>query len=431
MWEQAHRRAKKLKNSNKMIVMGGLLVVAALTACQGTGTKSTSTVTSTSTTGSSAAEDTKDIFVQLVPPNNATTLLSNATKLEPLLKKYTDNEYTFHVSVGTSYGAVNTAVENGKLDAGFLTASGYAQASIEHPGKVEVLLQALRAGYKVQADDFKGDLYDTALREKQRKAMNGEITADGTAVTTANASSAYVYKGDQSSSSVSFYSGIVISRRDSFGSTLTGAKTFDTDKDGTITIKELHDGKAKFGIMGSTSGSGYIYPTYMVYNMGYTNGFVTADKYDGMTADEQAKSLIGVPETDTSKGYPGMVSDLMNGTIDAGCGFMDIRYGSAYVQKTSTFYQDDTLFTKSYTVAITDPIVNDTVCCYAGISDAKKAAIKKAFKAAAADGTKDDVTTAAGMLYQIYSHTGYSDAKDSDFEPVRTMYKWQADHNLL
>ena len=229
-----------MKNSNKMIVMGGLLVVAALTACQGTGTKSTSTVASTSTTGSSAAEDTKDIFVQLVPSNNATTLLSNATKLEPLLKKYTDNEYTFHVSVGTSYGAVNTAVENGKLDAGFLTASGYAQASIEHPGKVEVLLQALRAGYKVQADDFKGDLYDTALREKQRKAMNGEITADGTAVTTANASSAYVYKGDQSSSSVSFYSGIVISRRDSFGSTLTGAKTFDTDKDGTITIKELH-----------------------------------------------------------------------------------------------------------------------------------------------------------------------------------------------
>jgi hypothetical protein len=97
--------------------------------------------------------------------------------------------------------------------------------------------------------------------------------------------------------------------------------------------------------------------------------------------------LIGVPETDTSKGYPGMVSDLMNGTIDAGCGFMDIRYGSAYVQKTSTFYQDDTLFTKSYTVAITDPVVNDTVCCYLAFPMAKKRR-SKAFKAAAADGTK-------------------------------------------
>jgi ABC-type phosphate/phosphonate transport system substrate-binding protein len=110
--------------------------------------------------------------------------------------------------------------------------------------------------------------------------MNGEITADGTASLRRMPRAPYVYKGDQSSSSVSFYSGIVISRRDSYGSTLTGAKTFDTNKDGTITIKELHDGKAKFGIMGSTSGSGYIYPTYMLYNMGYTKGFVTADQYD-------------------------------------------------------------------------------------------------------------------------------------------------------
>lgn len=404
-----------MNTAKKLLIMGGLLTVAALTAC---GSKTT-------------ADDSTDIFVQLVPSNNATTLMSNATKLEPLLKKYVNGEYTFHVSVGANYGAVNTAVENGKLDAGFLTASGYAQASIEHPGKVEVLLQALRAGYKVQADDFKGDLYDAALREKQRKAMNGEITADGTAVTSANASSAYVYKGDQSTSSVSFYSGIIISRRDSFGSTISGAKSFDANGDGTITIKELHDGKAKFGIMGSTSGSGYIYPTYMLYNMGYTKGFVTEDQYNDLSSADQAKALIGVPETDTSKGYPGMVSDVMNGTIDAGCGFMDIRYGSAYVQTGSQYHLDDTLFTKTYTVAITDPIVNDTVCCYSGISDGKKAAIKKAFKAAAADGTISDVTTAAGMLYQIYSHTGYSDAKNSDFDAVRTMYKWQAEHNLL
>jgi hypothetical protein len=65
------------------------------------------------------------------------------------------------------------------------------------------------------------------------------------------------------------------------------------------------------------------------------------------------------------------------------------------------------------------------------ISQGKKDAIKAAFKAAAADGDKTDATTPAGMLFQIYSHTGYNDAKDSDFDPVKTMYKWQADHNLL
>jgi ABC-type phosphate/phosphonate transport system substrate-binding protein len=399
------------KTISSLFIMGGLISVAALAGCGG------------------SSDDSTDIFVQLVPSNNATTLLSNATKLEPYLNKYVDSKFTFHVSVGTSYGAVNTAVENGKIDAGFLTASGYAQASIEHPGKVTVLLQALRSGYKVQAEDFKGDLYDTTLRETQRKAMNGEVGSDGKAVSTTNP--AYVYRGDQSSSSVSFYSGIMISRRDSFGKTISGAKTFDADGDGTITLKELHDGKAKIGIMGSTSGSGYIYPTYMVYNAGYTKGFVTEDAYDKLSADDQKLALIGVPETATDKGYPGMVSDLMNGTIDAGCGFMDIRYGSAFVQKTSTYYQDETLFTNTYTVAITDPVVNDTVCCSSSLSSAKQEAIKTAFKAAAADGKSSDATTPAGMLYQIYSHTGYSDAKDSDFDPVRTMYKWQADHNLL
>jgi ABC-type phosphate/phosphonate transport system substrate-binding protein len=398
------------KTISSLFIMGGLVTVAALAGC-----------------GSS--DDTTDIFVQLVPSNNATTLLANATKLEPYLNGYVDKKYTFHVSVGTSYGAVNTAVENNKIDAGFLTASGYAQASIEHPGKVTVLLQALRSGYKVQSEDFPGDLYDTAIREKQRKAMNGEIGADGNAASSTNP--AYVYRGDQSSKPVSFYSGIVISRRDAYGKTLSGAKTFDANGDGTITLKELHDGKAKFGIMGSTSGSGYIYPTYMVYQAGYTKGFVTEDAYNKLSTADQELALIGVPETATDKGYPGMVSDLMTGTIDAGCGFCDIRYGSAYVQKTSTYYQDEKVFTDTYTVAITDPVVNDTVCCSSSLSSAKQEAIKKAFKAAAADGSASDATTPAGMLYQIYSHTGYSDAKDSDFDAVRTMYKWQADHNLL
>jgi phosphonate transport system substrate-binding protein len=165
--------------------------------------------------------------------------------------------------------------------------------------------------------------------------------------------------------------------------------------------------------------------------MGFTKGFVTEDAYDKLSADDQKLALIGVPETAADKGYPGMVTDLMNGTIDAGCGFMDIRRGSAYDQAKSAFYHDDTLFSKTYTVGITDPVVNDTVCCYKSISQDKKDAIKAAFKAAAADGDKTDATTPAGMLFQIYSHTGYTDAKDSDFDPVKTMYKWQADHNLL
>jgi ABC-type phosphate/phosphonate transport system substrate-binding protein len=75
------------KTISSLFIMGGLISVAALAGCGG------------------SSDDSTDIFVQLVPSNNATTLLSNATKLEPYLNKYVDSKFTFHVSVGTSYGA--------------------------------------------------------------------------------------------------------------------------------------------------------------------------------------------------------------------------------------------------------------------------------------------------------------------------------------
>jgi phosphonate transport system substrate-binding protein len=107
---------------------------------------------------------------------------------------------------------------------------------------------------------------------------------------------------------------------------------------------------------------------------------------------------------------------------------MDIRYGSAFIQADSKYKGDTKLFTNTYTVAITDPIMNDTISVYGKLAQDKKDAIKAAFKAAVKDGTKDDVTTPAGLIYQIYSHTGYVDAKDSDYDSARDMYTWTQDH---
>jgi phosphonate transport system substrate-binding protein len=88
------------------------------------------------------------------------------------------------------------------------------------------------------------------------------------------------------------------------------------------------------------------------------------------------------------------------------------------------YNNDASVFTNTYTVAITDPIMNDTISVNSKISDARKAAIKKAFKAAVKDGSKDTEGTGAYLLYQIYSHTGYVDAKDSDYDAARDMYNW-------
>jgi hypothetical protein len=240
--------------------------------------------------------------------------------------------FTYTIDVGATYAATTTALVDGSIDGGFLTASGYAQETIDNPGTVEVVLSASRAGYKVQADDFPG--FDAAAKTKQLAAMNGEIGVDGTSnITSANP--AYSYLGQQSTTEVMYYSGIIITLRDS-ARTALGLKALDADGDGKTTLKELHDGEAIFGHMGSTSGAGMIYPTKYLYDAGYTKGFVAKADYAKLGDSDKALAVIGADETS----YPNAVKSLMTGTLDAVCGFMDIRYGSAYVQDGGDYQND-------------------------------------------------------------------------------------------
>jgi ABC-type phosphate/phosphonate transport system substrate-binding protein len=119
-----------------------------------------------------------------------------------------------------------------------------------------------------------------------------------------------------------------------------------------------------------------IYPTKYLYDNGYTDGFKDETEYNALSEDKKALAFRGVLATD----YPTSVDDVMTGKVDATCGFMDTRYGSAFVQTGGKWQGNEDLFNKTYTVAITDPIMNDTVSCYSGISSEKKAAIKNALK---------------------------------------------------
>lgn len=232
---------------------------------------------------------------------------------------------------------------------------------------------------------------------------------------------AYVYRGQQSSTKVMFYSAVIYTLRDEarayIGKSKFGIKAGD-DED--TMLKKLHDANAVWGHMSTTSSAGYVYPTYYLYQHGYTLGFKTRSEYNALSDADKAKAVIGVEQGT----YPDGVDGLMTGTFDVTCGFMDTRYGSAYVQDGGKYHNNEKLFTNTYTIAITDPIMNDTVSIRSSLSDAKREAIKTAFKAAVQDGTKDQEGTGAYLLYQIYSHTGYVDAKDSDYDSAKKMYVW-------
>lgn len=232
---------------------------------------------------------------------------------------------------------------------------------------------------------------------------------------------AYVYRGQQSKTEVMYYSSIMYTLRDQareyIGKDKFGIVSGDTDEQ---ILKKLHDAKAVWGIMSPTSSAGNVYPTYYLYQHGYTLGFKTRQEYNALSAEDQAKAMIGVEQGT----YPKGVDDLMTGTIDVSCGFMDTRYGSAYVQSGGKYEKRDELFANTYTIAVTDPIMNDTVSVRASLSDAKRDAIKKAFQAAVKDGDMNTVNSTAWLVYQIYSHTGYVNAKDSDYDSAKDMYKW-------
>ena len=232
---------------------------------------------------------------------------------------------------------------------------------------------------------------------------------------------AYVYRGEQSKTEVSFYSSLMYTLRDQARQYI-GKKAFGitADDDEDAILKKLHDGNALWGVMSETSSAGYIYPRYYLYQHGYTKGFVDRKEYNKLSKEDQDKAMMS-----TSQGtYPESIDGLMTGTFDVICGFFDTRYGSAFVQKDGKYAGKENLFKNTYTVAVTDPIMNDTVSIRTSLSDGKREAIKKAFKAPVKVGISKDTATAADLVYQIYSHTGYVDASDSQYASAKEMYKW-------
>ncbi len=358
--------------------LAALLVLAGTTSCGGN-------------------DDSSSLIkIQFVPSNDPDTLGSLAKRLEPVLHEITP-EYTYEISVGTSYNATTEGLLSNQLDIGFLTASGYAQATLQDPGKVEVLLTSVRKGYKVQVEDYAGDV------KKQMQAMNGEIEG-------------YEYLGQQSDKDVNWYT-----------SQLSIGNQYYVDKngDGEINVKDLAG--LKIGRMGATSGAGYLRP--LKYLNDYGMSMVDQTKYDSASEEEKKTMIIGVEQTD----YGAAFNNTQDGTIAGFWGFTDVRYAQGYIKSGSEYYNKPEAFTKTKVVAITDGIYNDTISARSNLEEAKKEAVKKAFETAITmtDKIEGSDMSPKDILYKVYSHTGYTEAKDSDFDGERAFYQYCVDHDLI
>ncbi|MBF0712308.1 phosphate/phosphite/phosphonate ABC transporter substrate-binding protein [Staphylococcus capitis] len=156
-------------------------------------------------------------------------------------------------------------------------------------------------------------------------------------------------------------------------------------------IKSLKDLKGKkIALQDVTSTAGYTFP------------LATLKKETGINATKDMK-IVNV------KGHDQAVISLLNGDVDAAAVFQDAR---TIVKK-----EQPNVFKDTKILKLTESIPNDTISVRPDMDKKFQEKLKKAFKdiAKSKKGHK--------IISEVYSHEGYTDTKDSNFDIVRKYEK--------
>lgn len=360
-------------------------------------------------------DTTKTIRLQLTSSVPAESLTQSANQLKPLLEKEMPG-YRFVISAGTSFAADAQGLVAGTIDASFMTASTFAQSEIssQGQGKIDMILRATRSGFKVINDfaDEKGSHSSDAARKLQAKAMNGEINDPAT-------DKPYVYKADSAGIASYYYAECITTKANADKWKQESGKS-------EISLADLA-GK-KVGMMGTSSPAGYSYPLFAFHNE--TNGGTWTNGMTPVTDEASCDASKGQFVKVQQSGYGAAFTALTNGQIDALWGYMDIR-NSAYAGGQgfdAKWKNNDEVFTSTYTIALTQGILNDGVAVRSGLDADTKTKLATAFKNIVKDGANADGTRTKGsgsdVIFGLYSHTGYVDAKNADYDDELAFQKW-------
>ncbi|WP_438616916.1 phosphate/phosphite/phosphonate ABC transporter substrate-binding protein [Mammaliicoccus sciuri] len=155
-------------------------------------------------------------------------------------------------------------------------------------------------------------------------------------------------------------------------------------------IKSLKDMKGKkIALQDVTSTAGYTYPVAELLKEGI--------------------NPINDMKITNVKGHDQAIIALLNGDVDVAVTFQDARN---IVKK-----DQPNVFKDTEVVELTEDIPNDTISVRSDMDDKFRDKLKKAFK--------DIAKTKEGhkIVSEVYSHEGYVDSKDSEFDIVREYVK--------
>lgn len=159
---------------------------------------------------------------------------------------------------------------------------------------------------------------------------------------------------------------------------------FIVKKDSDIDSVEDLKGK-KIGYQNVTSSAGFVWPA--------------------ATLMEAGIHPLEDVEAVTLKGHDQAIISLLNGDVDAAVTFQDAR--NVVVDDYKTVFDDTKV------IEFTEPIPNDTVTVRPDISDEMKEKITQAFIEIGKDKEGQEI------IRDIYSHEGYVESQDSNFDIVR------------
>ena len=345
-------------------VLGAIALLSLIVGCAPTA--------SSSSVVEAPVKETLSVF--FVPSRDNATLVRGISFLPKVLKaELAELGYNFKsvsVYVGTSYEAVGEALDAGTADVGLIPGGTYAVYS--EGGNLDVALTATRAGLSKDSDN--------------PKDWNNGIATTG-----------------DSTNQVTYYRSLGIAGTSAKGRELAAKVNAGQQ----ITWEDLQT--VKIGVQGATSSAGRIYPTVKFMEL-----------YNKKLSDLPTANIIPL------SGYGAAAAAIANGTVDIAFGYADFRRDYA-TQWTTDYGRTKTIWEETDVVFVTPGIYNDTVTVSKVTVDAAlKTAIQTAFKNLVKDETALTGVSATETMFlkvkdifKVYSHEGYKDAKDSDYDNER------------
>jgi len=325
--------------------------------------------------GDEEVTDPETLIIQFVPSTSIdTALLTKVKNLETLLEAEllaAGYEINVNISVGTSYASVIEAMASGQVHVGFLTAQQYAYVTTEYPGKVEVMLTSVRNAYNAQ--------------------LSGTTIIEDPATIIANANAAGYNASTNSAVKVSSYYSMLLVRNEDYAAYQAAGIDWLAGKN--------------VGTQSVTSGSGYVYPSFLLGQNDLKFVATTPNAANG----EVQHTVIG--------GHQNSVLALLNEEVDAVFTFFDARLHATAYNAWLEANPTKTVIGETKVVALTTGIYNDTISAITGLSAGLRTAIEDAFIAVIG-------TTEGADALTIYNHSGYLKADDADYDGERDLYEF-------